>query len=78
MYSENFPIRLKKARTDAGYTQQQVEDNTGIKRANIAKYETGIVEPNLESLATLAQFYNISINWLLGVTIEQNTNTIDK
>lgn len=70
MYSENFAKRIKKARHESGYTQEQVSSITGIGRASIAKYETGIVEPNLETLATLAQFYNVSINWLLGVTLE--------
>lgn len=77
MYKENFPLRIKKARINAGYTQQQVSDRTGIKRASIAKYETGVAEPNLETLATLAQFYNISLNWLLGISIEQEPKGSD-
>ncbi|GEM_PF-1662768 len=72
MYKEIFPTRIKKARLDAGYTQQQVADITGISRSTITKYETGNLEPTLETLGTLAQFYNVSLNWLLGVTLEPN------
>lgn len=72
MYKEIFPTRIKKARLDAGYTQEQVSENTGISQSNIAKYETGKLEPTLENLGTLAQFYNVSLNWLLGVTLEPN------
>ena len=71
MYKEVFPERLKKARIDAGYTQSQIQEITGISRSSISKFETGAQEPNIEQLGTLAQFYNKSLNWLLGVAIEQ-------
>lgn len=69
MYKENVPERLKKAREQAGYTQQQIQDITSIRRQNISKYETGSLEPNLEVLGTLAQLYNVTSDWLLGVSI---------
>ena len=71
MYRENFPPRVRKARQDAGYTQAQVAEITGIPRSNISKYETGNQEPNLAQLGILAQYYNTSRNWLLGVTLEK-------
>lgn len=70
MYREIFASRIKKARIEAGYTQQQVSELTGIPQPNITRYETGKLEPDLEKLGILAQFYNISVNWLLGITIE--------
>lgn len=72
MYREIFAGRLKNAREQAGYTQQQVADLTDISRSNISKYETDALEPNLETLATIAQFYNVSIDWLLGVSLVQD------
>ena len=71
MYKENFPSRIREARKRAGYTQAQIAEITQISQSSIAKYETGELEPTLEKLGTLAQFYNISINWLLGVTLEK-------
>ena len=71
MYREVFPIRIKKARIDAGYTQIQVANITNIARSSISKFETGTQEPDLEQLGVLAQFYNVKVDWLLGVTIEQ-------
>lgn len=71
MYKEIFPARIKKARLEAGYSQKQVEEITGISQSNLSKYENGQLEPGLETLGTLAQFYNVSITWLLGVTIEK-------
>ena len=68
MYKENFPIRIKKARIEAGYTQTQVHDITGVSQSNLTKYENGKLEPNLETLGILAQFYDVSTDWLLGVS----------
>ena len=78
VYKENFPIRIKKARKDAGYTQLQVAESTGIPKSSISKYETGNLEPDLEKLAQLAKFYNVSINWLLGVDIVDERNSTKK
>lgn len=76
MYKETFPSRIKKAREEAGYTQQQVSELTGICRSSIAKYEVGSQEPSLEALGTLAQFLNVNINWLLGVSLEPEIKPI--
>lgn len=67
MYSENFHNKIKKARKDAGYTQEQVAKETGISRTIIAYLETGKREPSLENLGILAEFYNVSTDWLLGI-----------
>lgn len=69
MYRENFSIRIKEARIEAGYIQEQVAAETGISQQNLSKYENGKLEPDLEKLGKLAQFYNVSIDWLLGVSI---------
>lgn len=71
MYKENFPIRMRAKREEIGYTQAQVAAITGISQSNIAKYEKGKLEPTLENLGIIAQFYNVNINWLLGVTLEK-------
>jgi len=66
MYKEGFPSKLKKARTNTGFTQREVETETGIAQSQIAKYEKGKLEPNIETLGALADFYNVSVDWLLG------------
>lgn len=71
MYSENFPIKLKKARNDAGYTQEQVADYLKIKRSTLANYERGRTEPDIETIATLADFYQISVDWLFSTGIKK-------
>ena len=74
MYKENFPNRIKKARLDAGYTQSEVEEVTKIRRSKISKLETGLLEPDLETLGTVAEFYAVSIDWLLGIGQREKTS----
>lgn len=66
MYMESFPSKLKRARIEAGYTQEQIEDILKIKRSTLANYEIGRTEPNIETLGILADFYEVSTDWLIG------------
>lgn len=66
MYKEYFSNKIKKARLEAGYTQEQVASLTGISQEIISRIETGAREPSLENLGILADFYEVSIDWLLG------------
>ena len=44
---------------------------TGIPLSTIAKYETERLQPDLEKLGILAEFYGVSIDWLLGLKSNQ-------
>lgn len=74
MYKEMFGKKLAKARERAGYTQEQIEKELKIKRSTLANYETGRNEPDLETIGTLADFYAVSVDWLLGTAGEKNYN----
>lgn len=66
MYIETFANKLKKARNDTGLTQREVAEELKISKSTIASYETGRTQPDIEMLGTLADFYNVSVDWLLG------------
>lgn len=66
MYYESFPSKLKRARENTGFTQRDIEKETGIKQPTLAGYETGRTQPDLETLGILADFYGVSVDWLLG------------
>lgn len=74
MYRETFSEKLKTARKTAGYTQKQVEQETGIKQSTICSYETGKTEPDIENLGILADFYMVSTDWLIGTMGKNNPN----
>lgn len=66
MYKEVFAIRIKAIREELGLSQIKVSTETGIHQSYLSKYENGCLEPSLEQLGQLANYYQISIDWLLG------------
>lgn len=66
MYTETFSQKLKKARENTGFTQREVSKETGIPQSTIANYEIGRTQPDIENLGILADFYGVSVDWLIG------------
>ncbi|MBQ3055813.1 MAG: helix-turn-helix transcriptional regulator [Oscillospiraceae bacterium] len=56
---------LRLLRKSKGYTQIAVQMKTGIEQALLSKYETGERIPPTETLLRLADFYNVSIDYIL-------------
>lgn len=56
---------LKLLRKQAGYTQIAVQMKTGIEQALLSKFENGERIPPTETLVRLAEFYNVSIDYIL-------------
>lgn len=66
MYHEMFAQKLKKARKESGYTQEDASLEIKIPRSTLANYETGRVEPDIETIGKLADLYEVSVDWLFG------------
>ena len=66
MYAETFAQKLTEARKQAGYTQRQVAEILKISKSTIASYEVGRTQPDIETLGRLADFYCVSVDWLIG------------
>lgn len=66
MYKESFAKKLISARKKTGLSQYEVAEETGIARSTIASYETARTQPDIENLGILADFYNVSTDWLIG------------
>lgn len=56
---------LKLLRTSKGYTQIALQMKTGIEQALLSKFENGERVPPTETLIKLADFYNVSIDYIL-------------
>ena len=57
--------KIKKYREEKKMNQMEVAEVLGMKPATISKYETGALEPNIESLKKLAELFGISVDELL-------------
>lgn len=58
--------RLRELRTERGLTQQQLADKIGVSRAQITRMEIGIRNIDSENAWKLADYFMISIDYLLG------------
>lgn len=60
-----FGEKLKNARLEAGYTQEELASRLTISRAAIAKWESDRGMPDVANLKALAVVLNVSIDYLL-------------
>lgn len=65
---------LKVLRKSRGYTQIAVQMKTGIEQALLSKFENGERVPPTETLLRLAEFYNVSIDYILCRTDNPKVN----
>ena len=65
---------LKLLRKKKGYTQIAVQMRTGIEQALLSKFENGERIPPTETLLKLAEFYNVSIDYILCRTKNPEIN----
>lgn len=56
---------LRSLRKKAGLTQLQLQLATGIDQALLSKFESGSRVPPTETLIALADFYNVSVDYIL-------------
>lgn len=63
-----FGKRLKQCRIASGMTQQASADAIGAQLRTYQRYESGTTEPTLYVLVSLAVVFNVSTDYLLGLT----------
>ncbi|MBE6734938.1 MAG: helix-turn-helix transcriptional regulator [Ruminococcaceae bacterium] len=56
---------LRRARKDAGFTQEQVAQQVGISRQALSYYESGRSQPDIDMLMSLCKVYGTDINDVL-------------
>lgn len=70
--------KLRMVRVESGLSQDEVAKNLGISRDTLSKYETGELEPNVDTLVKLANMYHVSLDYLVGKTNERVSLDNDK
>ncbi|MBQ7897638.1 MAG: helix-turn-helix transcriptional regulator [Clostridia bacterium] len=65
---------LKYLRKSRGYTQVGLQMQTGIEQSLLSKFENGERVPPTETLLTLAEFYGVSIDYILCRTDNPEVN----
>ena len=65
--------KLKELRKQANKTQEELAQILNTTQTTYSKYELEMHEPNIDTLIKLANFYNVTIDYLIG---RENTNDI--
>ena len=68
-----FPKRLKELRLAHGETQRDLANAIEVGRTTISEYESGKIVPKQEGLLRIANHFNVSVDYLTGVSNERAT-----
>lgn len=63
---------IRNLRIDRGLTQKQIAELLHIKQNTYSQYELGVLNFSVDALMTLADFYGVSVDYLLGRTDVKN------
>ena len=65
---EKFNVRLREVRMAKKKTQKDTAEMLGMKVRSYQFYEQGTLEPNIKKLIALADFFDVSMDYLTGRT----------
>ena len=60
--------KIKTLREKRGITQSELANQLGITRSGVNAWEMGISTPSTQYIITLAKFFNVSTDYLLGLS----------
>ena len=70
--------RLRSLREGYGLSQKELADRMKINRSTYARYETSSTQPDYDILNALADFYNVSVDYILGRTNNNQLQSKDE
>lgn len=74
MEGNRFPERLRRLRKSTGRKQHAVAHCFGISRRTLTRYENGELEPTKQILIYMAEYFDVSIDYLVGRTDNPEIN----
>ncbi len=67
--------RMKELRMQAGISQKMLAEKIGVSQQSINKYENHCIEPDIQTLIRIADFFSITVDELVGHEIEEIPRT---
>lgn len=64
----DYKLRIRDLREDHDKTQQNIADILGTSQTMYARYERGASELPVRHLICLAKYYNVSMEYIVGLT----------
>lgn len=62
--------RIRDLRNDRGLTQGDIAEILNVKQNTYCQYEIGVINYPLDVVVKLAEYYNVSVDYLVGLTDE--------
>lgn len=72
----NFGERLKLLRTERKLTQRQLAIETGTSERGLQNYEMGVRNPAYDVLIALADYFDVSLDFLTGRNDNPNSHKL--
>ncbi len=63
-----FKEKLKELRYEKNLSQQQVAQALNVSQRSVSSWETGFRRPDYETLVKIATYFNVSVDYLLGLS----------
>ena len=60
--------RIKELRLSRHLTQRELGDIISVTQQNISKYENNVIEVPVDVLIKIAQYFNVTTDYILGIT----------
>ncbi len=64
---------IRKFRKEGGFTQEQLAEAFGVSIGAVSKWELGVSTPDLEMIMGLADFFEVSVDVLVGYEMQSGT-----
>ena len=72
---ENMKIRIKELRSEFGLSQQDLAEKLNVSQKCVSNWENGVNEPDYQSLRLIANLFDVSTDYLLGIDEAKSENT---
>ena len=66
--NDKFPERLRRLREEKRQSRAVVSELCGLYRGAVRKYERGEIMPTMDTLIALADYFEVSLDYLCGRT----------
>ncbi len=73
-YNAPLPTHLRELMRDTGHTQAELASYLGISRQSVSCYTDGSANPTPMTIVAIARFFNVSTDYLLGLTREKSVD----
>lgn len=70
-----FRLRIKELREEKGLSQKKLADSLGLSAGTVGNWESGIREPNFDTATKVADFFDVTVDYLLGNSDVRNPET---